>query len=808
MSAPAAAHSPAAAHAPAETAAIPMRRWILDIAATALLLGVAAAGFWPSFAGPGYLGAAIGGSVLGIGIAVVAAWRRWGILIIAGLTVLAYFVFGGALALPHTTIIGVIPSLETLQQLAIGVVTSWKQMLTTVAPVSGADGHLIVPFLLLLVAAVVTASLALRLTQPAWALIPAGALLAAVIALGTPEPAVPIVQGALFAVVSIAWLAVRQIWMPQNAAVSVSEVDPARANQMRMRRLISGAVVLAVAVGAGAATSAFTAPTEVRHVLRDTIIPPFDVRDYPSALQSFRGHVRDDAENTLFTVRGLPEGARIRLAAMDEFDGQVINVTDGGPGSSSAFTPIRSNMSPDAEGLPVSLQIDIDEYSGVWVPQSGLVSELRFAGDVDDALRRSTYYSTGSGTAVATQGLRKGDSYTVQTTVPAEHSDEQLADAEFGSVRLPKHENVPEDLSTLAGEIISEAETPVEQVQALATYLSEEGFFSHGLEGEVISRAGHTSERITTLISGDQMIGDDEQYAVAMALLAGELGIPARVVMGFYPEEKDAGAAAFSANGENLHAWVEVNFDGFGWVPFDPTPPEDQVPNDQNTKPRADPKPQVLQPPPPPQEPVDLPPTLPDDRESEDESLNIAGIIAAILAIGGISLGIIALLASPFIIIGAWKAARRRARRTADRTADRIAGGWDELTDRAVDYGARITPGATRGEEAVLVADSLAVPTVTTLADRADADVFGPSDPSPEDVETFWKEVDDIVVGLGSEAGFWKRMKARLSLRSVLGGSALSNGFQSLRDAATARVRREPGTIENSTNEAPESETP
>jgi hypothetical protein len=216
----------------------------------------------------------------------------------------------------------------------------------------------------------------------------------------------------------------------------------------------------------------------------------------------------------------------------------------------------------------------------------------------------------------------------------------------------------------------------------------------------------------------------------------------------------------------------------------------------------------VLQPPPPPQEPVDLPPTLPDDRESEDESLNIGGIILAILAIGGISLAIIALLASPFIIIGAWKASRRRSRRTAERTADRIAGGWDELTDRAVDYGARLAPGGTRGEEAVLVAEALTVPTVTTLAHRADAEVFGPSDPSPADVDAFWQEVDDIVAGLGSEAGFWKRTKARLSLRSLLVGSAMSNGLQGLKAAAAARVRREPGTIKNSTSEAPESETP
>jgi hypothetical protein len=249
-----------------------------------------------------------------------------------------------------------------------------------------------------------------------------------------------------------------------------------------------------------------------------------------------------------------------------------------------------------------------------------------------------------------------------------------------------------------------------------------------------------------------------------------------------------------------------------GWLTFNPTPPEDKVPNDQNTKPKVDPKPQVLQPPPPPQEPVDLPPTLPDDRKGEDETFNLAGLIGIILAVGGITLGILALLASPFIVIGAWKAAKRRSRRNAARASDRISGGWDELTDRAVDYGARVAPGGTRVEEAATVATALTLPQVTTLAERADAEVFGPADPTPEDVDAFWAEVDGLVGGLGKEAGFFKRMKARLSLRSLMGGTAVATGMQNLKDAATARVRREPGTIKSSTAAktppAPESETP
>ena len=789
------------------SAPISPRRWAVDLGASALLLGVAVIGFWPTFAGPSYLFAAIGAVLLGLGIAAVSAWRRWGILIIAGLTLAVYFVFGGALALPYTTIAGFIPTLETLQALAIGMITSWKQLLTTVAPVAASDGHLIVPFLLLLVAGVLTASLALRLHNVGWALIPAGAAVMFGIALGVPSPAAPIVQGTIFALVSAGWLALRQIWAPQNAAVSVGEVDPARASHMRWRRIGAGAAVLVVATAAGVATSAVAEPQQPRHVFRDTIIPPFDIRDYPSPLQSYRKIVRDDLEDTLFTVKGLPEGSRIRLAAMDDFNGQVYNVSDAGNGSSGAFTPLRGNMSVDAEGDRATLQVEVGEYDDVWIPTAGQVNELFFTGDRAEDLRRSTYYNESSGTAISTIPLADGDTYTLETTLPVERDDDSLAEAEFGSVSMPKQSNVPEELAGLAAEQTEKAKTPIEKVAALEIFLSEGGFFSHGLQGEVISRAGHTSERISALIGGDQMIGDDEQYAVAMTLLARELDIPARVVMGFYPDEEDAAKASFAASGDDVHAWVEVNFAGHGWVAFDPTPPEDQVPNDQNTKPRADPKPQVLQPPPPPQEPVDLPPTLPDDREAEEDDFNLAGLIGAILVIGGISLGVIALLASPFIVIGAWKAARRRSRRAAERASDRISGGWDELADRAVDYGARITPGATRAEEAGQVVETIAVPAVTVLAQRADAEVFGPNDPTPEQVDAFWQEVDQIVLGLGKDAGFFTRLKARLSLRSLLKDSTVTSRLQGLKDAATARVRREPGTIDKNSPPASESES-
>lgn len=748
----------------------PLRIVMLDLIAIALLLSVAVIGFGPTFEGPGYLVAGFGGLLLGLGIAWLGGRLRWGVLPVAGLTVAAYFLFGAALALPHTALLGVIPTIDSWAQLGLGTVTSWKQLLTTVPPVAASDGHLIVPFLLTLVAAVLAGSLALRVRTAAWALLPAAALLGVQILLGVSEPAAPAVQGVLFGVVAVLWLAVRHAWDNDRAAVRVEasgEADAGAVRHSRSRRVVTGAVVLAIAAGAGIATAAVASPPVPRYVLRDFVVPPFDIHQYPSPLQSFRAIVRDFEDKPLFTVTGLPEDGRIRLATMDTYNGIVYNVSDDGAGSSSSFTPVRSNMSPNVEGETTTLQFSIDGLDGVWLPGAGAVRQIAFDGERGAELRRAAHYNDATGTALTTAGVATGDNYTVETVMPAHPSDAALADVPFAPLKMPKQTGIPENLAELASAATVDAETPIERVRALEDWLSTDGFFSHGLEGDALSPSGHGAARIISMVTADQLIGDDEQYAVAMALMATQLGIPARVVMGWHYNDDDAPESVFTATGDNVHAWVEIAFDGYGWIPFDPTPDEDNEPNEQSTKPHANPKPQVLQPPPPAQEPAELPPAIANDREQEDEEEAGVDWLGPILFYGGISLGVIILLLAPFIVMGLIKGARRMRRLRAARTADRISGGWDELVDSAVDLRAPVVAGATRGESAVIVQETFAQPRVGQLALKADADVYGPGDPTPEQVEAFWREVDDIVNEMKGTTTVWQRMRARLSLRSL-----------------------------------------
>jgi len=61
-------------------------------------------------------------------------------------------------------------------------------------------------------------------------------------------------------------------------------------------------------------------------------------------------------------------------------------------------------------------------------------------------------------------------------------------------------------------------------------------------------------------------------YASAMAVMCRAIGLPARYIEGYVmPPEKTDGV--YQITNLQAHAWPEVYFEGFGWVPFEPTAP-------------------------------------------------------------------------------------------------------------------------------------------------------------------------------------------------------------------------------------------
>ena len=62
-----------------------------------------------------------------------------------------------------------------------------------------------------------------------------------------------------------------------------------------------------------------------------------------------------------------------------------------------------------------------------------------------------------------------------------------------------------------------------------------------------------------------------QYYAATMAVILRHMGVPTRIAEGFLPGTRDPSTGVERIQANSAHAWVEVYFEGFGWVPFNPT---------------------------------------------------------------------------------------------------------------------------------------------------------------------------------------------------------------------------------------------
>lgn len=110
-------------------------------------------------------------------------------------------------------------------------------------------------------------------------------------------------------------------------------------------------------------------------------------------------------------------------------------------------------------------------------------------------------------------------------------------------------------------------ERPMEFVRAVDEYLSQPSF--QYVERPAQPQAG---EAPLDFFINESNEGYCQHYAGAMALMLRMGGIPARVVTGFSPGGYSDRKEAWIVRDTDAHAWVEVWFDDFGWITFDPTP--------------------------------------------------------------------------------------------------------------------------------------------------------------------------------------------------------------------------------------------
>lgn len=132
------------------------------------------------------------------------------------------------------------------------------------------------------------------------------------------------------------------------------------------------------------------------------------------------------------------------------------------------------------------------------------------------------------------------------------------------------------EVTELAERIAGSAPDRLSKIEALADYLQG---FEYTLEQRSSPRVEDGADPIEGFLF-DTRAGHCEYFATALALLGRELGIPTRIVNGYYGAHRNDVGGYYAVRQADAHSWVEVHFGELGWVTFDPTPPAGRTAGD------------------------------------------------------------------------------------------------------------------------------------------------------------------------------------------------------------------------------------
>ena len=166
--------------------------------------------------------------------------------------------------------------------------------------------------------------------------------------------------------------------------------------------------------------------------------------------------------------------------------------------------------------------------------------------------------------------LRQLDSYRVLSPVPRLSPVSLRGDVvDTSDGAFLTQPRVPERVRLLTEEIIEGAVTDYDKAARIERFLLES--YPYDL---TVSPYREDEDSVDRFLFVDQA-GYCSQFATAMAVMGRLAGLPTRVAVGYLPGKYNSLTGTHAVRVQDAHAWVEVRFKRFGWVPFDPTPHPD-----------------------------------------------------------------------------------------------------------------------------------------------------------------------------------------------------------------------------------------
>jgi transglutaminase-like putative cysteine protease len=184
--------------------------------------------------------------------------------------------------------------------------------------------------------------------------------------------------------------------------------------------------------------------------------------------------------------------------------------------------------------------------------------------------RASRTLVTTQGTIEPDEPFTTGENYTVVSQQPTADPDTLREADDYGEAvernqQLP--ESTPDRIAERTDEIAGDEPTAYDTAVAVERYLETTKNYSTLVrrpEGDVAD--GFLFEMDA---------GYCTYFATTMAVMLRTQDVPARVAVGYTPGQRLArenGTDTHVVRGYDAHVWVEVYFEGVGWVAFDPTP--------------------------------------------------------------------------------------------------------------------------------------------------------------------------------------------------------------------------------------------
>ncbi|MCU1486229.1 MAG: hypothetical protein JWN67_2975, partial [Actinomycetia bacterium] len=456
--------------------------------------------------------------------------------------------------LPETTTLG-LPTFTTLREAQSELSDAWRTFGHVVAPAPVLPGFVLAASLGAWVIAFAADTAAFRAKAMVEAIVPAGTLFVFGGALGSGGHRL-LVSAAFLAAVLVHWLAQRAL-VSASAPTWLSSESSGGARSV----LRAGAGLAAVGILAAVAVGPNLPGADARAVIpwRASDRDHPDARVTVSPLVDIRSRLVDQADVEVFRVAAT-QRSYWRLTSLERFDGRIWS-------SNRQYRPAKGQLGTDVDtsggGVRRSTQtFTINALSSFWLPSA--FRPVRLEGT-------DAQYDTDSNSLLTEEESATGLTYTVESVLPVLTAAQLEEVPSVAPARVAaEYTHLPSGFSSrvqqLAGVVTRGARTQYEKAKALQDYFRT-GAFTYDLTVQ----AGHSGNDLEHFLF-DTKRGYCEQFSGAYAAMARAVGLPSRVAVGFTPGELDPATDEYVVKGFNGHAWPEVYLQGYGWVPFEPTP--------------------------------------------------------------------------------------------------------------------------------------------------------------------------------------------------------------------------------------------